>query len=218
MDLGQELEGIFDSAFETQVQESLLKCLFSSYKVSSSECKKKFPYEEEWHDVLPFYRWGQLRTELRGLGGRFKHIEATAEPNGIASNYHIIINSDRVMLTVSSVDRPGGYPRPATFRSDYANINEPDLFKPLPTYSKVYALLIHGVDRTDEDRRQPAFAQIVFPAPGFKSYIHKIDMFGRYSSLVKSLSIPIEERKEYIDPTRKEPMPQIIKKAVGDNL
>ena len=205
MRLVEELEKVFDDSFPRQIQEALIKCLFSAYKVTYEECLK-FPREES-HDLLPFYRWVQLRTELRGLGGRFQEIETTSEPNGPAPCYHILINTERIMLTVSSVDRPGALPRPASYRIEYANEYQLNLFNSLPEDSKVYALLIHGVNQTD--KRRPAFAQIGFPAKGFESYIHRIDLFSKFETLVKSYLVPSEEVAKV---TVKEFAPQVIKK------
>jgi hypothetical protein len=202
MSLIKELEDAFNASFPAHVLEAMVKCIFNAYKIAYDECNQKFTPEEA-HDLLPFYRWVQLRMELRGLGGRFQELETTAEPNGASS--HIVIDSDRFMLTVSSVDRPGGFPRPANYRYDYANESQLSLFSPFPNNSKVYAVLIHGVDR--RDRSKPAFSEIVFPEKGFESYIHKISLFSRLDSSIK----PVDEAK----PELKEISLQVIKKAQG---
>lgn len=202
MGLIRELEDVFNASFPTHILEAMIKCIFNAYKVAYNECKQKFTPEEA-HDLLPFYRWVQLRMELRGLGGRFQELQTTAEPNG--SSFHIIINSDRLMLTVSSVDRPGGFPRPAIYRNDYANECQLNLFEPLPKDSKVYAVLIHGPDK--KDRSTPAFSEIVFPEKGFESYIHKINLFSRFDSLIN----PVDKAK----PELRELQPQVLKKVQG---
>jgi hypothetical protein len=202
----EELESIFDDSFEKQTQEALMKCLFSAYGGSYEKCYKEFP-KEEAHDLLPFYRWIRLRTELRGLEGRFGEIETTSEPNGPAPSYHLVVKTNRVILTVSSVDGPRSLPRPALYRIEYANTHQLDLFKPVEN-SKVYAILIHGPKQGD--KRQPGFAQIGFPAKGFEYYIHRIDLFSKFNALVKSLS---GQSEEVAKTTLKELTPQIIKKA-----
>ena len=205
----EELERIFDGSFEEQTQQALIKCLYSAYKEAHNECFKKFS-KEEAHDLLPFYRWIQLRSEFRGLGGRFKEIETYHEPNGPAPSYHIVINTERVILTVSSVYGPGALPRPAIYRTEMANTHQLnfDFIKSDEDHNKVYAILIHGVKR--DDKKQPAFAQIGFPAKGFEYYIHRIDLFKKFDVLVKSLSSPSEKT---IEPIPKELAPQIIKKV-----
>jgi hypothetical protein len=207
MDLKGQIEEVFSTSFQDYVLESMIKSLFSSYQISYDYCTKNFS-EEEGHDLLPFYRWVQLRSELRGLGGRFKEITTKAEPNG--SSYHIIIDSDRLMLTVSTVDNPKALPRPALYRADYANDHQLDIFRPLPDDSKIYAVLTHGFNR--KERYKPAFARIIFPAKGFEYYIHHIDLFAKFKSLIVSLSEPTKQA----DVTTKEMSPKVIRKIIGE--
>jgi len=202
MSFTKELEDAFNASFPVHVLEAMVKCIFNAYKVAYDECKQRFTPEEA-HDLLPFYRWVQLRMELRGLGGRFQQLQTTAEPNGSSS--HIVIDSYQFMLTVSSVDRPGGFPRPANYRYDYANESQLSLLEPLQNNSKVYAVLIHGVDK--KDRSRPAFSEIVFPEKGFESYIHKIDLFSKFDGLFKTVDKA---------PELKEVSPRVIKKAQGE--
>jgi len=212
MEHEKELESIFDKAYSPDIQAAIIKSLFNAYKVAHNECKH-FP-KEEAHDILPFYRWVQLRTELRGLDGRFQEITATAEPNGTASSYHVALKSDRVMLTVSSVDRPGILPRMAEYRKQYANESQLHLFRPIPTETNIYAVLIHGAER--EDKTYPSFAQIVFPSVGFSSCIHKIDLFDRFNNIVTEIKTPADSADKTAEPELKRILPQ-VKKASGDS-
>lgn len=205
MGLEKELEQAFDTSYSFEIQEAFLKALFSSYKMAFHECSK-FD-EEEAHDLRPFYRWIQFRKELRGVGNRFRSLESIVEPNGSASSYHIVIDSDHMMLTASSVSVPGILPRASRHRVHYANECNLDLFKREPIYDKIYAVLTHGAAK--KEQRQPGFAQIIFPGKGFESYIHKIDLFERFHELVKSLSIPKEETSKEKHPEIKEQKPTI---------
>lgn len=207
MHFKEEIEETFYASFQNNILEAMIKCLFSSYKIAFDNCMKNFP-EEEGHDLLPFYRWVQLRTELRGLGGRFRAITTKAEPNG--SSYHIVIDSDRLMLTVSSVDHPTALPRPASYRTAYANQFQLDIFNPLPNDSKVYAVLTHGLKR--DDKQKPAFARVVFPSENFESYMHHIDLFEKFESIVTSLAAPTS-RAEI---KTKEISPKVTRKIVGE--
>jgi hypothetical protein len=58
-----ELEAAFEAAFPAQVQEAIIRCLFNSYETAYADCAKF--QTEEAHDIRPFYRWVQLRDELR---------------------------------------------------------------------------------------------------------------------------------------------------------
>ncbi len=201
MGLKEELDGYFDASFGTRVQEAIIKCFFQAYADAIEACKK-FP-KEEAHDLLGFQRWVELRAQIRGLGGRFREIETYSEPNGPAPSYHIVINSEKIILTVSSVISPGIMPRPASYRMEYAIQNQYELFKPLQQNPKVYALLIHGTNQ--KDRSKPAFIQVRFPDKNFVSYVHKIDLFSRFDALVKNLSGLSEEKHPF-------PIPAIVTK------
>jgi len=212
MTLKEELERIFDDSIEEKTQQAFIKCLFSSYKGAHDECFKKFAHEEA-HDLLPFYRWIQLRSELKGLEGRFEKIETFHEPNGPAPSYHIIINTERVILTVSSVQAPGALPRPAIYRTEMANKHQLsfDFMKSDEDSRKVYAILLHGVKR--DDKKQPAFAEVGFPAKGFEYYIHRIDLFKKFDVLVKTLS---SRPEEIAKPALREPVLEVTKKLIGE--
>jgi len=181
-----ELEQVFDGCVPRQVQEALIRCLFGAYKTTFEECAR-FP-EEEARDLRPFYRWVQLRTDLRGIAQRFRGVGATAE------RYHTLLAAGRVILTASAVEGPGDLVRPALYRQTYASSSQLDLFikdTPPPDDAQLYAILLHGPDPTEP--RQPLFAQIAFPDKACQSYVHEIDLFSRFSALVESLRIPQEE-------------------------
>lgn len=187
--LSDQLDRIFDVSFPKQIQEAILKCLFDAYAIASDECSK-FP-KEEAHDLFPFLRWIQLRTLLRGLADRFESVEAQVEPNGTASSYHVCINAGQVKLTASTVDDPSALPPFANYRAEYAAQSQLDLFEdndPFPPDGKIYVILTHGKDQLN--RRQPAFARIIFPEKDCQSFVHRIDLFERHKELVDSLIAP----------------------------
>lgn len=210
MQFSEMLENTLYSSFQTNMLEAMIKCLFSSYRTSFDYCTKTFSKEES-HDLLPFYRWVQLRTELRGLGGRFKEITTTSEPNG--SSYHIVIDSDMVMLTVSSVDHPSAMPRSASYRTTYANKFQLNIFDPPDDDAKVYAVLTHGFKRDKwDDRRIPAFARIIFPSENCESYLHHVDLFEKFNPLITALTT----QNKAVDTKTKEVSPQVTKKIIGE--
>lgn len=184
MGLNEELDSYFEGSFSRPVQEALVKCVIHSYAIAWESCKKYL--KEEAHDLLGFQRWIELRSQLRGLGGRFKEIETYTQPNGPAPSYHVVIDSEKIILTVSSVQSPWIMPRPASYRKEYAVQNQLDLFEKLSPNSKIFGLLIHGPN--PKDRSKPAFLQVRFPDKDYESYIqHNIDLFARFEGLVKQL-------------------------------
>jgi hypothetical protein len=184
MGIGEEVLGYFDGSFSMSVQEAMIKCVFNSYAVAYELCKR-YPREES-HDLLGFLRWIELRSQLRGLGGRFNEIETYESPNGSASSYHIVIDAEKLMLTVSSVPAPAILPRPASYRLEYAIQSQYELFEQPEQKSKIYGILIHGAN--SKDKSKPAFIQVRFPETNYGGYIpHRVDLFARHNDLVKDL-------------------------------
>jgi hypothetical protein len=213
----EELEKNFNDSFEKQTQEAFIKGLFDVYQMSHAECYKSYHLHEA-HDLLPFLRWIKLRTLLRGMGDRFKEIEAISKPNGASSSYHILISTEKMILTVSTADSPISLPRPASHRIEYANQYQFNLeFSPeenIITNSKVYAILTHGA--MYDDKRQPAFARVIFPAENYDSCIHRINLFDKHKDLVVALreSLTATQPERIAEITHREIAPQIIKKTI----
>jgi hypothetical protein len=184
MGLQEDVVNSFNHSFPNLIQEAMIKCVFNSYKISFEICKK-YP-KEEGHDLLGFLRWVELRAQLRGLGGRFNKIETYEKPNGSASSYHIVIDGETIILTVSSVSFPWVLPRPASYRKEYAIESQFHLFERPQQKSQIYGILIHGSNR--ENREIPAFLQVRFPDNEYGAYVpYKIDLFANHSQLVKDL-------------------------------
>lgn len=180
----QELEEIFGEDVPNAVQEALVKCLFGSYRTSFDACAHFQP--EEAKDLRGYYRWIQLRDELRGLGDRFPGIVATPE------EYHTLITAGRIKLVACSNREPGSPLRSATYRREYAD-KSLNLFESPPTLASdedyIFTILEHGVDCLEP--RQPAFARILFITKDMK-IAHDINLFARHKNLVDSLSIPLQ--------------------------
>ncbi|CBE68395.1 MAG: hypothetical protein F9K13_02680 [Candidatus Methylomirabilis oxygeniifera] len=181
-----ELARIFDGSVSRQIQEALVRCVFGSYRTAHDECSG-FPGEEA-HDLLPYYRWIQLRSDLRGMTNRFDGVHASAE------RYHTLLHVGRILLTAQRVDGPEGLVRPSVYRLAYAASSQLELFEqntPPPDDALFYAILLHGPD--PREAKQPLFAQIAFPDKTLQSYVHKIDLFSRFEPVIDSLRIAHEE-------------------------
>jgi|GEM_PF-6068083 len=213
----EELEKIFNDSFEKQTQEAFIKGLFDVYQMSHRECYDSYHFHEA-HDLLPFLRWIKLRNSLRGMGDRFKEIQAFSKPNGSSSSYHILISTEKMILTVSSADSSISLPRPASHRIEYANQYQYNLEFSSDenniTNSKKYAILTHGA--MYDDKRQPAFARIIFPSENYDSCIHRIDLFDKHRGLVAAIreSLAVTQPKRTVEITHREIEPQIIEKTI----
>lgn len=183
-----ELEQIHDGSVSRQVQEALVRCVFGAYMTAYDACSG-FPAEEA-HDLLPYYRWIQLRSDMRGIAHRFDGVQASAE------RYHTLLHVGRILLTAHRVDGPGELGRSSKYREAYAATSQLELEFPEWTTApsgdaSFYAILLHGPD--PQEPKQPQFAQIAFPDKKLQYYVHKVDLFPRFVSVVESLRIAREE-------------------------
>lgn len=179
----KELEAIFNSDVPNPVQQAIIRCTFNAYATAFDEVKH-FPTEEA-RDLRGYYRWIQLRYEMRGLGDRFPGVTAAAE------DYHTLISSRRIRLIASSASDPKSRPRQAMYKLDYAN-KSLNLYDPLPSPPShedyFFTIMVHGVDRREP--RQPSFAKILFVTKAMQIW-HEFDLFARHMDLVKSLWLPL---------------------------
>ena len=184
----EQLENFFNRDLPTPIQQALIQCLFGSYRTAFDECSH-FPAKEA-KDLRGFYRWVQLRYEMRGLGDRFNSLIATGE------DYHTLISAGRTKLIACSNHDPNSPLRVATYRLEYAQ-NSLDLFDPLPPPPSdedyIFTVLEHGVDVLEP--RQPAFANILFITKDMK-IAHKLNLFAKHKSLIDSLRIPLGDYQE----------------------
>jgi hypothetical protein len=198
---GKELEKIFDSSFSRPAQEGLIRILFGSYR-TAFEGSLQFQ-KEEARDFIGYYRWIQIRSDLRGFADRFPRIQS------IPKRFHTLIKSGQILLTASSIQDPEEILRHANYREAYSVSSQLDLFeqeRPIPEDALFYCILLHG--HNSIDTRQPSFAKIVFPDKECQTYVHEINLFTRYESLVKDLRKPLEETVEEEAPIKLRIIPE----------
>ena len=182
-----EIDSLFFESVPDEIQRALTQCVFGAYRTVFADCSKF--QEEEAKDIRPFFRWVQIRSDLRGLPARFEGVSATPE------RYHTRVTCGKIIITASAVQDPSDMPRRATYRAEYAN-NQLDLFAEhaVSDGEYLYAILAHGPDPTDH--RQPQFIHIGFPDRRYQGYLHRIDLFERHAALVESLQIPSGESQD----------------------
>ena len=183
-----ELEMAFHSAIADTVQQALIRCTFNAYWKAFDECKH-FPPEEA-RDLRGYYRWIQLRYEMRGLGDRFSSVLATAQ------EYHTLISAGRIRMIACSIRELGSPVRPATYKLGYAN-KSLDLFEPPPSSPDgddyFFTVMVHGVDALNP--RQPSCAKILFVTKAMQIW-HECNLFARHKDLVTSLWNPLSNTQE----------------------
>lgn len=180
---GEELEQMFNNDVSGHLQQALIRCTFNAYG-TAFDAVKHFPYEEA-RDLRGYYRWIQLRYEMRGLGERFRGVTSTPQ------EYHTLLSAGRMRLIACSTSDPKSPIRPAMYKLEYAN-KSLNLFDPIPSTPSednyIFTIMVHGVDR--REARQPAFAKILFVTKAMQIW-HEFDLFSRHRDLVKSLWIPL---------------------------
>ena len=198
-----EIEELFFKSVPNEVQRALIQCVFGAYRTAFEDCSKF--QDEEARDIRPFFRWVQIRSDLRGLPARFTGLSANPE------RYHTLVTCGKITLTASAVQDPSEMPRRATYREEYAS-NQLDLFAEdaISDGEYLYAILAHGPDPTDH--RQPQFINIGFPDRHYQGYLHRIDLFERHAALVASLQTPSRESQDTLP--RVEPKKNVQRKEV----
>lgn len=185
----KEIEQLFFHSVPETVQRALIQCIFGAYNTAFEDCSKF--QEEEARDIRPFFRWVQIRSDLRGLPARFPGVLGSAE------RYHTRVTCGKIILTASAVEDPSELPRRATYREEYAS-SQLDLFgnDGVSDGEYLYAILTHSPD--PHNHRQPYFTHIGFPDRQYHGYIHRINLFERHAQLVTSLQIPLTESPEIL--------------------
>jgi hypothetical protein len=186
---------IFDGEASPQIQQDLLRLLFGQYKSAFEFCKEHHP-SGHGRDFLGMMRRANIETQLVSMKERHPIMSVEVTPNYTGSAHHSLITFNKVMMVQSSLKNPKHMVPPSQFRKAYAaqslevnpqlklfprvHENVIDISKPL------FAMLVHGPDSTDKSR--PAFAYIVFPDNTYTMYVHVINLFERFSELVKELT------------------------------
>lgn len=200
-----EIEAIYYKSLSQTVNEALIRLLFGGYLTAHEDCSK-FP-KQEARDLLPIYRWTQIRADLLGLPARFDKILASSE------RYHTRLTTGGIILTAHSVEAPGELPREAEYRREYACTSQTDMWDDTDG-EYIYAILAHAPDPSEN--RQPLFADILFPDRHYNGLVHSIKLFEKFPALISELRISkIEETKTQPIVT---PKKHITKQNDGTNL
>jgi len=181
-----EIEAIYYKSLSEPMNEALIRLLFGAYNTAHGDCDKFA--EQEARDLLPIYRWIQIRSDLLGLSARFDGILATSE------QYHTRLTAGGIILTAHSVEAPGELPREAEYRRKYACTSQTDMWGDADG-EYIYAILAHAQDPAEH--RQPLFADILFPDKRYDGLVHSIKLFEKFPALVSELRISkVEETQE----------------------
>jgi len=190
--MDHELEGAFFRDIPQQLIIDLGKSVFDSYKVAISHCKQNLAREQA-HDTSPHYLRAHIEDKCQKTARKYPNVWSVPKLNKKKNAYHTEIMSRKVVLTISAVDKPNQFVRPANFRSSLAKGSQLKLElgienDNIPDDLKLYALLLHGLSQVDK----PYFINIAFPHPeGY--YVHNFSLLKMFPELMPICLDPIEE-------------------------
>jgi len=188
---GQEIEAIMASHFDDDFVSRALRAVFQAHKVAYEEATAQFQTQEA-ENALPYMRRAKLEGYLRDTASR-SGMTALVQKSAKSSWWHTEVRSGPLVLTASSVQSPCGPVDPSEFRLTLAQDNALYLWDepgdPVPADAPLYMLLLHSRNRGDDRIRAPHLpgsAYLAFPAPRLADYVHRINLFERYPSVVDS--------------------------------
>lgn len=194
----EDVKRDFLESYSDDFLRDAIRLLATGYSGVHRECRDSHAHPEA-HDLYPHQRRAFLEGQMRKLAESYPEIKASPEQNRKKTSFYTLLRSNNALLTINAVEHPGKIIRTAQFRETYARASELKLFdEDPPNGSLLYAILIHGPDSLNP--AQPAFAHIVFPDSAFTTYVARINLFERYSDLVKDLwSVEEENVKDELD-------------------
>ncbi len=185
------LEQIFQEDCPEELQIGILQALDLAYEVTRDCCRPPEFGLNEARDLRGHYLRAKFESEWGKLASGFPEVISESRPNVTNSSYHRWMKVGRIFLTASSVQARMQRPRPAQFRSDYADNGQLDLFeKPHFDDSGVYAVFIYGPTQA----QAPSIGSVAFPNKNWTKYNEYIDLLLKYPG---TINIPDLAETEY---------------------
>jgi len=176
---------------------AVLRGVFQAYEVAWSECRPRFS-ARQFDNIVGHYVRSKLEDILQGVADRFKMTTVLEKAPGSRWN-RSQIHSGPILLVENAVDTPCARLEYAHFRRTLAKTNQlrmqfqdedaalEDKDTPL------YVALLHSRSQwgIDTDARQkwghlPGSAYLAFPAADSPFYLHDINLFDLFPSVVRS--------------------------------
>jgi hypothetical protein len=133
-----------------------------------------------------------IETEWQNIAERYKgRIAAAVNSYKRNTGSYVELKSGHVTLTESRVLNSSDLPREADFRDTLAGTGQLGLFDgsgddERKHEASLYAILLHGVSRHAEKRRECAFACVRFPNKDCSGYLGgRVDLFAMFPEVVQ---------------------------------
>jgi hypothetical protein len=180
---------IFDSSVPRAMQRDSVRIIWHGYQETFREVNSRHARPEA-HDLLGHERRAYIERELRAMAELYPDTVAMPEWNKTKTAAHTIITRGVIKLTESKVRTPWTIVHPSVFRSEYAEVFQPDLFQPdeyeeRDEISYIYSIILHGCEPSTPSI--PSFIHVVFPDRDFQTYIHRINLFKKFPDLLDEL-------------------------------
>ena len=193
-----EMEELAFQHLRDEFWRRMIPALFAAHKSAHDATYAEFERPEA-DDLLGFTRRAKVEANLRGAAGLFSDVMTVENVKARKGPWnHVEVHSGPVVLTASTVTNPGDMVEKAEFRESLAfetNTLRLDLegdSQADPESRLLYAILLHSRFRTirTEDHRYgylPGSAYLAFPNKDCDHYLHTVNLFDRYASVVDRL-------------------------------
>ncbi len=176
-----EIDRIVDESLPLEFQRGLLELIHFSYEETELRLASEFD-SPQVHDLRGHYRRAAIEKRLLEWCGNFERMQASLELNSTQNSYHVLVETLRLVLTVSAVETPNTMVRTALFRQTYSyQMGLWDDGKIPNKNDRLYGIVLHGP--AEKDLGRIGFVVLAFPNSTCTRYIERIDLRQRFYSL-----------------------------------
>lgn len=188
--IGSEIEQVVADELDAFLSR-VVAGLFVAYDAADREAKKEHDRIEA-KNVIGILRRSKVETNMREAAKLSGLIGNVVKADHSAWTY-TEVRSATTIITASSVTSPGAMVHDAKFRDTLAETGQGVLFgEPEPTTDVLYGIVTHTASKwlNHDDRQKwghlPGSVHLAFPQPELKRWVWQIDLFKRYTAIVKA--------------------------------
>jgi len=188
-----DLEALVLDHLTEEFLTGAIRAVFQARDLADRFCAANFE-EAEAENLRPLIARAKVNEYLRVMTDRIPNCTARVAHSDGSSIQRTELASGPIRLTAHAVQYPCGKVKEYQYRRSLAEGNAPTLFDmELPLTDTLYAVLLHGPYRprnlteVGSYRGIPGSIYLAFPSAELKDYAYRIDLIGRYQSLVNTL-------------------------------
>lgn len=187
----EELEALLNESVGEPFLRRFLAGVFVAFKNAHDHCGATFA-EPEVKNLEPNYRRALIEGYMRDAAALHPDLTAAAMTVEGTPWIHSEVRGGSILLTASAVQRAGGMVNRAEFRATHARGGQLSFEPEEDEGGPIYAVLTYcrSVWLSQDDRREfghlPGSVYLGFPAADLSGYVHKFNLFERYSDVVRT--------------------------------